>query len=137
MDKLLISVLEIAFVSPSTFSKVHSFDFFLYNYVSEMELVVKFFWLYNGRLYWLQWNSCIEKLSFDAFVVIIAKLSSSQPANLKLSWGEIALLSQLWGTYSIPPTHSIEVLLRPSPLPMPVGSKLQLTLSKQPQLFGS
>ena len=49
-------------------------------------------------------NSKVIKIK-DMFIVntnvTIAKLSPSQPADLQLIWTEIALLSELWGTYGI------------------------------------
>ena len=47
VNKLSISVLDFFSVLSSNFPKLTVLTVFLYNLVSEMELVLEFFWLYN------------------------------------------------------------------------------------------
>ena len=44
-------------------------------------------------------------VSFSWEEIFFAKLSPGQPANLQLSWAEIALIPQLKGTTQQPTTH--------------------------------
>ena len=62
-------MLEILFVL-STFSKIQSLDSFLYNHLFKMELVFEFLALYWKTLL-IVISPCFEKLSSEAFVVII------------------------------------------------------------------
>ena len=48
--------------------------------------------------------SCITLINQ---LLYYAKLSPCQPANLQLSWAKIALLSKMWGTYSLHPTPTL------------------------------